>query len=146
MGKPSFLLLVAVLSQRPTHFLQAPREGCATLLTHADSAEEDSFQKSLLIQISVSPIWKRLGFTSSDASTMQVIHDDGLCAKAKALIDSTVTERARPFGIRLAHLANRYVAMETKGPDHHSEFQTLYVLDEQLKRMVYPCPGGKICK
>jgi hypothetical protein len=142
------LLLIATLGAWPDRGMtsQFPATGCAPLIARSDTLSEWSFRQTIRDYVKFDPSDNGLHvqFVRADTLGIRSVHVDSLCDRAVALLHRFLVDSAFwPVGVRLARAGRYYIVQDTGTPGSHNEFQNyLFVLDEKLTRVLFPCSSG----
>lgn len=125
---------------------RAAASGCPALLTRSDSSAEFGFVRIIVTNIQAHPrdVWGHTRFSPGDTLAVAIVRDDSKCAQALHLLKSFFTDTSRiPAVLRLAHVGHYYIGQG--GRIAGNEFQPIFVFDEALTKVIYPCADGLPC-
>lgn len=144
LGSVVFVADAAVGSQP----VEAQSTGCAPVLTHYDTIVVSTLRESIRAHVKDYPrfTWNGLKLQRADTATIQVVHDDSLCAAAlRALRAHLIDPRMVPRGIRMASVGSYFVA-QSIGDGSRNEFQHyIFLFDSTLTKVLFPCRDGLFC-
>ncbi len=128
--------------------IRRPQDGCLIARTHSDSLHDDSFVRIIRDNILThrTNTWRHLEFADTDVVSIRIITDARTCNLAMSTLRAFFTDSAFvPSEILLAHAGKYFIAQGgSNGP--RNEFRYIYIFDDPIVHVLYPCANGYACK